>query len=440
MALMILVYVVDHTLPENYFSHTLYALSGDMAVFRHLLKFYLPELALHMETLQKEASGTIRKSYSSENPPDRQSVHAYEPPLADVFSMQWFLTIFASVLPRKACRRVWDAIFLEGSEYVLYTAVAILAVMERDLLLTSTAADFYMAMSKLSEQLRKAHIMSSAEFLQVVYAIKRTTSFDSDEPVPVVSDLREKFTYNIYPCGLQPELGGARKEPRPMAPLPSRGGSFTAESSCDESRKRSMKLPERRKNGHDKKMWDVRETPSKASLQKTLCVGGEGDDYSTAMSGPLHQQLRHLGKHYSSIAQQPTHIHCDMHLTPPIARAFCPQQQKDRSPVPYYTAYAADVPLKVIQQSRVLSGFDQMVKLHEQRKEQFMISFTEPYLQTGETGEGGGSGTNAALTRSCSNQSNVHKIIFRFHVFQHEFYLIFTLPLHRRCLIFSCSK
>ena len=240
----ILVYVVDHTLPENYFSHTLYALSGDMAVFRHLLKFYLPELALHMETLQKEASGTIRKSYSSENPPDRQSVHAYEPPLADVFSMQWFLTIFASVLPRKACRRVWDAIFLEGSEYVLYTAVAILAVMERytlsrvgvcvsmfcftflsltspslflsfpflclsflsllslplsisplpsplhlsspftsqsllslplsiaplplrDLLLTSTAADFYMAMSKLSEQLRKAHIMSSAEFLQV---------------------------------------------------------------------------------------------------------------------------------------------------------------------------------------------------------------------------------------------------------------------------------
>ena len=235
-------------------------------------------------------------------------------------------------------------------------------------------------------------IVFSPANLQVVYAIKRTTSFDSDEPVPVVCDLREKFTYNIYPCGLQPELGGARKEPRPMAPLPSRGGSFTAESSCDESRKRSMKLPERRKNGHDKKMWDVRETPSKASLQKTLCVGGEGDDYSTAMSGPLHQQLRHLGKHYSSIAQQPTHIHCDMHLTPPIARAFCPQQQKDRSPVPYYTAYAADVPLKVIQQSRVLSGFDQMVKLHEQRKEQFMISFTEPYLQPGRLGRLGREG------------------------------------------------
>lgn len=123
--------MVDYKLPENYFSHTLYALSGDMAVFRHLLKFYLPELALHMETLQKEASGTIQTSYSSDNPPDLTTAYAYEPPLADVFSMQWFLTIFATTLPRKACRRVWDAIFLEGSEYVLYTAVAMLAVMER---------------------------------------------------------------------------------------------------------------------------------------------------------------------------------------------------------------------------------------------------------------------------------------------------------------------
>ena len=102
-----------------------------MAVFRELLQHYLPELALHMNTLQKEASGTIKKSYSSENPPDPQSIHSYEPPLADVFSIQWFLTMFATTLPRKACRRVWDAIFLEGSEYLLYTAVGTLAVMEK---------------------------------------------------------------------------------------------------------------------------------------------------------------------------------------------------------------------------------------------------------------------------------------------------------------------
>ena len=37
----------------------------------------------------------------------------------------------------------------------------------RDLLQTATAADFYSAMARLSDQLRKAHIMSSAEFMQV---------------------------------------------------------------------------------------------------------------------------------------------------------------------------------------------------------------------------------------------------------------------------------
>lgn len=127
----VMVNLVDFVLPENYFAQNLYALSADMAVFRELLRYYLPELSAHIEELQKGASGAIKKSYSSENPPDQHSIHAYEPPLADVFTMQWFLTIFATSLPRKATRRVWDAILLEGSELLLYTAIAILAVMER---------------------------------------------------------------------------------------------------------------------------------------------------------------------------------------------------------------------------------------------------------------------------------------------------------------------
>lgn len=131
MALQVMVHMIDHILPENYFALNLYALSVDMATFRELLRHVLPELSQHIDGLQKEASGTVRKAYSSESPPDMQSIHAYEPPLADVFSMQWFLTIFASALPRKATRRVWDLILLEGSEVLLYTGVAIMAVMEK---------------------------------------------------------------------------------------------------------------------------------------------------------------------------------------------------------------------------------------------------------------------------------------------------------------------
>ena len=126
-----MVYLIDYLLPENYFAENLYALSADMATFRELLQHYLPELSAHMDELRKESSGPIKKSYSSEDPPDIESIHAYEPPLADVFTMQWFLTIFATALPRKAVRRVWDAVFLEGTGLLIHTGIAILAIMER---------------------------------------------------------------------------------------------------------------------------------------------------------------------------------------------------------------------------------------------------------------------------------------------------------------------
>lgn len=126
-----MVFLIDHILPENYFAQNLYALSADMATFREFLKHFLPELSVHIDDLQKAASGTVRKSYSSDNPPDIHTIYAYEPPLADVFTMQWFLTIFATALPRKATRQVWDALFLHGSEVMIYTATAIMAIMER---------------------------------------------------------------------------------------------------------------------------------------------------------------------------------------------------------------------------------------------------------------------------------------------------------------------
>lgn len=50
---------------------------------------------------------------------------SYEPPLTNVFTMQWFLTLFATCLPKHIVLRVWDSILLEGSEILLRTALAI---------------------------------------------------------------------------------------------------------------------------------------------------------------------------------------------------------------------------------------------------------------------------------------------------------------------------
>lgn len=147
-----------------------------------------------------------------------------------------------------------------------------------------------------------------------------------------------------------------------MAPLPSRGGSFTTESG-DESRKRDRKMKKTKKLEEDS-----------GCLRKALRGVDMVED---AVSGPVDQQIKQLHRHYQSIAQQPVQVRCDMQLTPPIARAFCPQQQRDPNPIPYYTAYAADVPLDVVHQSRVLSGFDHLLKLQECRKEQFVLSFSE---------------------------------------------------------------
>ena len=215
----------------------------------------------------------------------------------------------------------------------------------------------------------------SSIHVQVVYAVRGST-VNSHSPLPAIPELREKYTYNIYPCGVQlaSEGGGAGEgangdRGRPMAPLPSRGGSFAAESG-EESKRRDRESKEKAK---DRRKAEASECGSNC-LKRAFW--GEEEIVDTT-SGPVEQQIRQLNKHYYTVARQPSHVRCNMQMTPPIARAYCPQQQRDPNPIPYYTAYAADVPLDVVQQSRALSGFDQLSKLQEYRKEQFVLSFTD---------------------------------------------------------------
>ena len=50
-----MIFLIDHVLPDSYFANNLRALSVDMAVFRELLHFKLPDLAQHLDRLQKAA-------------------------------------------------------------------------------------------------------------------------------------------------------------------------------------------------------------------------------------------------------------------------------------------------------------------------------------------------------------------------------------------------
>jgi hypothetical protein len=108
-ALMILIYLIDSILPD-FFSNNLHALAIDMTVFDQWLKIYNPQLHLHLQKLQ---SSSLH---------DNSGV-TYEPPLLNVFTIQWFLTLFATCLPRQATLRVWDALMIEGSEILFRTGL-----------------------------------------------------------------------------------------------------------------------------------------------------------------------------------------------------------------------------------------------------------------------------------------------------------------------------
>lgn len=74
-ALKLMIYLIEGVLPESYFADSLRGLSVDMAAFRELLRSRLPRLAQHLDRLQAQ-------------PKDGHAT-SYEPPLTNVFTMQW---------------------------------------------------------------------------------------------------------------------------------------------------------------------------------------------------------------------------------------------------------------------------------------------------------------------------------------------------------------
>ncbi|XP_050343022.1 uncharacterized protein LOC126768770 isoform X1 [Nymphalis io] len=128
-SLKVMIYLVEAVLPEGYFADDLRGLSADMAAFRDLLRLRLPRLAQHMDHLQRISDGG-----------------GVEPPLPDVFTMQWFLTLYATWLPRDSLLRIWDLILLDGNEILLLTALAIWDMLQDRILSARSADEFYSCM------------------------------------------------------------------------------------------------------------------------------------------------------------------------------------------------------------------------------------------------------------------------------------------------------
>uniref|UniRef100_A0A914W0D4 Rab-GAP TBC domain-containing protein n=1 Tax=Plectus sambesii TaxID=2011161 RepID=A0A914W0D4_9BILA len=174
MAFKIMIFLIEQVLPSGYFDQTLRALSVDMAVLRDLLHQRLPKMAGHLDNLQKNSESE------------------YEPPLTNVFSMQWFLTLFATCLPKTCVYRLWDALMLDGSEILLRTSLAIWAKISRRVLRTQSADEFYGLMGSLCQRLLQMGPAEANDLMQVVYTM-------AEFPYPGVAELRERYTWNIQP-------------------------------------------------------------------------------------------------------------------------------------------------------------------------------------------------------------------------------------------------
>ncbi|XP_067906571.1 TBC1 domain family member 30 isoform X2 [Heterodontus francisci] len=177
-ALKVMIYLIDKVLPESYFANNLRALSVDMAVFRDLLRIKLPELSQYLDNLQKGAN--------------KESAGSYEPPLTNVFTMQWFLTLFATCLPNHTVLRIWDSVFFEGSEVILRVALAIWAKLGERIESCQSADEFYSTMGKLTQEMLEDSLIDCNELMQTLYSM-------APFPFPQLAELREKYTYNINP-------------------------------------------------------------------------------------------------------------------------------------------------------------------------------------------------------------------------------------------------
>ncbi|KAJ8917952.1 hypothetical protein NQ315_002647 [Exocentrus adspersus] len=121
-AFWIMVTIVEDLLPASYYSSTLLGIQADQRVLRTLITNYLPDLD---ETLKN---------------------HDIE---LSLITLQWFLTLFASVVHMKILLRIWDLFFFEGSTVLFQVTLSMLKIKEPELKELENAAQIFNALSDI---------------------------------------------------------------------------------------------------------------------------------------------------------------------------------------------------------------------------------------------------------------------------------------------------
>ncbi|XP_037091699.1 small G protein signaling modulator 3 homolog [Pollicipes pollicipes] len=114
--------VVEDLLPASYYSSTLIGIQADQRVLSALIATYLPDLNALLEQHDIELS---------------------------LITLNWFLTVFASVLHVRILLRVWDLFFYHGAIVIFQVALGMLRMRESELCKLDNSADIFNALSDI---------------------------------------------------------------------------------------------------------------------------------------------------------------------------------------------------------------------------------------------------------------------------------------------------
>ena len=121
-AFWMMVAIIEDFLPGSYYSPSLIGVQADQLVLRGLITSHLPAL----DTLLQE--------------------HDIE---VSLITLNWFLTLFSSVLHIRIIMRLWDLFLFEGSKVLFQVAVGLLKMYQDELLAADNAAAIFNILSTI---------------------------------------------------------------------------------------------------------------------------------------------------------------------------------------------------------------------------------------------------------------------------------------------------
>ncbi|KAJ1364407.1 hypothetical protein KIN20_024501 [Parelaphostrongylus tenuis] len=150
--------LIEDILPPNYYSQSLLGVQADELATRHLMKSHVPDLNRILDELDVEVS---------------------------LVTVNWLITLFATVLPTRTLLRVWDFVFYAGSVTIFRVIISIMKMKEDEIVdigrSSKSSADVFNAISHLP------HSVTEVDKL-----VEYMTSFEFTITDHLIRELRKK--------------------------------------------------------------------------------------------------------------------------------------------------------------------------------------------------------------------------------------------------------